>query len=88
VTPQEYQLPNATANQATVVLLCDFTTVTPGQGTLTSTAVFPVAVHWADGDWRALPTPGGDYSGLVAQPGTAQAASRGWQLLIPPGSPS
>jgi hypothetical protein len=88
VSPQGYQLPNATANQATVLLLCDFTSATPGQAAVTMTGVFPVAVHWAQGDWKALPTPGGDYSGLVAQPGTAQAASLGWQLLIAPGSPS
>lgn len=84
VSPQEYQAPNVTADQATVLLLCDFTTTTPGQGTQTSAGVFPVAVHWAEGDWKALPTPGTDYSGLVTEPGSPQAASLGWQQLIPP----
>ena len=50
-------------------------------GTTTKIGVFPVALHWAQGDWKVLPTPATDYSGLTAEPGSAQAASLGWQQL-------
>ena len=53
----------------------------PGAGTITRASVFPVAVHWAAGDWRILPTPATSYARLTAAPGSQQAASLGWLQL-------
>jgi hypothetical protein len=77
VTPVEYQVRDASASRVTVLLLADFTSTTPGQGTQADVGVFAVAVHWA-GDWKVLATPTQDYSSLAAQPGSPQAAAFGW----------
>jgi hypothetical protein len=81
LSPQEYQVRDVSADLVTVLLLSDIIATTPGQGTTTKIGVFPVALHWAQGDWKVLPTPATDYSGLTAEPGSAQAASLGWQQL-------
>jgi len=81
VSPQEYQVRDVRADRVTVLLLSDIIATTPGGGTTTKVGVFAVAMHWAQGDWKVLPTPATDYSGLTAEPGSAQAASRGWQEL-------
>jgi hypothetical protein len=81
LSPQEYQVRDVSAGRVTVLLLADIIATTPGQGTSTKAGVFPVALHWAQGDWKVLPAPATDYSGLTAEPGSAQAASLGWQQL-------
>jgi len=81
LSPQEYQVRGVGPDRVTVLLLADIITTTPGQGTTTKVGVFPVALHWAQGDWKVLSTPATDYSGLTAEPGSAQAASLGWQEL-------
>jgi hypothetical protein len=81
LSPQEYQVRDVSADRVTVLLLADIIATTPGQGTTTKVGVFPVALHWAQGDWKVLPTPATGYSGLIAEPGSAQAASLGWQEL-------
>jgi hypothetical protein len=81
LSPQEYQVRDVSADRVTVLLLADIIGTTPGQGTTTKVGVFPVALHWAQGDWKVLPTPVTDYSALTAEPGSAQAASLGWQEL-------
>jgi hypothetical protein len=81
LSPQEYQVRGVSADRVTVLLLSDITATTPGGGTTTKVGVFPVALHWAQGDWKVLPTPATDYSGLTAEPDSAQAASLGWQQL-------
>lgn len=73
-----YQLKSESADNAEVLLLAYFTEATPSQGTVAHTAVFPMVVHWAAGDWKFLPMDTTDYSSLAAQPGSAQAASDGW----------
>jgi hypothetical protein len=78
---QEYQVRDVSADRVTVLLLSDIIATTPGQGTTTKAGVFPVAMHWAQGDWKVLPTPATGYSGLTAEPGSAEAASLGWQQL-------
>lgn len=83
--PVEYQTRGVTADTVTVLLLCDYITTAPEQGTTTRAAVFPVPVHWAAGDWKVLPLAGTDYSGLGAEPDSPQAASLGWQDLEPAG---
>ena len=81
LSPQEYQVRDVGADRVTVLLLADIIGTTPGQGTSTKAGVFPVALHWAQGDWKVLPAPATDYSGLTAEPGSAQSASLGWQEL-------
>jgi hypothetical protein len=73
-----YQLKSESADNAEVLLLAYFTEETPSQGTVARTAVFPMVMHWAAGDWKFLPMDAADYSSLAAQPGSAQAASDGW----------
>jgi hypothetical protein len=81
VTPAAYQVRDIGAGRVTVLLLSDLITTAPGQGTVTSIAVFPLRMHWAQGDWKMLPFAAGDYSGLIAEPGSPQAAQLGWQEL-------
>ncbi len=79
----EYQARDVTADAATVLLLCDFTSTQPGTGTQTRVAVFPVRVRWARGDWRVKSFGTGSDASLAAEPFSAQAASLGWQELLP-----
>lgn len=73
-----YQLKSESVDNAEVLLLAYFTEATPSQGTVARTAVFPMVMHWAAGDWKFLPMDTTDYSTLAVQPGSAQAASDGW----------
>lgn len=73
-----YRLKSESADNAEVLLLAYFTEATPSQGTVAHTAVFPMVMHWAAGDWKFLPMDTADYSSLAAQPGSVQAASDGW----------
>jgi hypothetical protein len=81
LVPVEYRTQDEAPDRVTVLLLSDFITATPAQGTTTGIGVFPVALHWSTGDWKVLPAPARDYSGLAAEPGSPQAASLGWQDL-------
>lgn len=81
IVPVEYQVQGVGPDKVTVLLLSDFISTTPGQGTTTGIGVFPVALHWSTGDWKVLPVPPRDYSAITAEPGSPQAASLGWQEL-------
>lgn len=81
--PVEYQVQDVTASQVTVLLLCDYVTTLPGAGTQARVSVYPLRMHWAQGDWKILTPASTSYSGLGAEPGSAQAASDGWQELSP-----
>jgi hypothetical protein len=85
VEPVQYQVRDVTPDQVTVLLLCDFISTVPGQGTQTRTGVFPVQLGWAEDDWKILSGTGTDYSDLDAEPDSPQAASLGWQNLEPAG---
>jgi hypothetical protein len=80
--PVECQVRGIQPDAVTVLLLADFITSTPGTGTQDRVSVFPVALHWANQDWKVLPSPVTDYSGLDAQPDSPQAAALGWLELI------
>jgi hypothetical protein len=73
-----YRLKSESVDNAEVLLLAYFTEATTSQGTVVRTAVFPMVMHWAAGDWKFLPMDSTDYSSLADQPGSAQAASDGW----------
>jgi hypothetical protein len=81
LVPVEYQVRGVSADNATVLLLSDFISTAPGQGTSTGIGVFPVAVAWSAGDWKVLPVRPEDYSGMTAEPDSPQAAAFGWQEL-------
>ena len=78
VTPVECQVRDVSTDRVTVLLLVDLTSTVPGAGTITRASVFPVAVHWAAGDWKVLPTPATSYAKLTAVPGSKRATSLGW----------
>jgi len=82
-TAVDYQVRDVTRGEVTVLLLAYYAVTLPGQQPQTTVAVYPAVMHWARGDWKILaPAAGGpDYSGLDAQPGSAQAAADGWQPL-------
>lgn len=86
IVPVDYQVRGVSADLVTVLLLCDFVSSVPGQGTQTQIGVFPVRMHWVQDDWKVLAVGGDSYSSLVADPGSPQAASLGWQVLVPTGS--
>jgi hypothetical protein len=81
IEPVEYQVRAVSANRVTVLLLCDFISTMPAQGTVTRIGVFPVRMHWAEGDWKILPPNAATYSSLNAEPASPQAAALGWQEL-------
>jgi len=83
VQPVEYQATDVTADGVTVLLLCDFTSTQPGTGTQTRVAVFPVRVRWSQGDWKVKFFGTSGDASLAAEPFSAQAASLGWQELLP-----
>jgi len=83
--PAEYQVRDVSPDRVTVLLLCDFVTTLPGQGTQTKAGVFPVSLHWAQGDWKVLPQARADYESLSADPDSPRAAGLGWQQLEPAG---
>jgi hypothetical protein len=81
--PVEYQVRDVTPDQVTVLLLSDFVITQPAQGTQTRVGVYPLRMHWAQGDWKILAPDNASYTTLSAEPGSPQAASDGWQELSP-----
>lgn len=81
--PVEYQVRGITPDQVTVLLLSDVIITMPAQGTQTRIAVYPLRMHWAQGDWKILAPGNASFIKLAAEPGSAQAASDGWQELTP-----
>ena len=81
--PAEYQVRDATPDQMTVLLLSDYVVTTPDSGTQTRILVYPLRMHWADGDWKILAPGNATYPGLAVQPGSPEAASAGWQEVSP-----
>ncbi|WP_147456986.1 hypothetical protein [Micromonospora pisi] len=84
--PAAYQVRDASPDTVTVLILAYLTTTSGGQVTSVLGA-YPIELHWDGTDWKA-PKPGAasrdtDYTSLVAQPNTPDAAARGWQALTP-----
>jgi len=83
LTVAQYQLRNVKANTITVLLLADYSQMLPSADSKVSLGVFPMRMHWADGDWKVMPSTGDtDYSSLAVQPGSVEAESAGWQNLL------
>ncbi|HEY1619739.1 MAG TPA: hypothetical protein VGG25_19110 [Streptosporangiaceae bacterium] len=88
LTPVEYQVTRARASMVTVALLAYYAAVLPGQAPQVSIVACPLALHWHQGEWTALPPgtgAGRDWAALAARPGTRQAAADGWHPLELPG---
>jgi hypothetical protein len=83
-TAQMYQLRDVSADRILVLLLTSCTFINARGGTARTTGVFPVRMHWTDGDWKLATVGGGgqDYSGLTATPSSQTAANKGWESLI------
>ncbi|MBC3842108.1 hypothetical protein GXW82_23610 [Streptacidiphilus sp. 4-A2] len=82
LSPVEYQVQSATADDARVLLLATYTSSSPGQGIETRMGVYPLDLHWSAGDWHLLDsTDDTDCSHLVAQPESPDASAKGWQEL-------
>lgn len=82
LTPMAYQVRQASPDQVTVLLLGYYSISLPQQQPQTRVGVYPATMRWSGGDWKVMaPDPGTDYSGLLAQPGSAQAVTNGWQPL-------
>ena len=78
-----YQLRDATADHVLVLLLTESTFVNAHGGMAQTTGVFPVAMQWADGDWKLASVGGGaSYASLTATPFTQAAAGQGWFALV------
>lgn len=85
VEPVEYQARNVGADQALVLLLCNFVTTTPDQGTSTYAGVFPFAMRWDEDDWKVVSINATKAEpNLAATPYSAKAAANGWQQLEAP----
>lgn len=86
IVPAEYQVRGVTPDQVLVMLLCDASITTPGQGTTTEVGVFPFRMHWYAGDWKVQSVNATqDDLRLAVEPGSPQAAADGWQQLEPAG---
>jgi hypothetical protein len=84
--PAAYQLRDASPDTVTVLILAYLTSTTSGGQVTSTVGAYPIELHWDGSDWKAL-KPGAskdaDYTSLVAQPNTADAAAKGWQEFTP-----
>jgi hypothetical protein len=79
--PTMFQLRDETASRVTVLLLFDYTTMAP-RGISEHLGAMAAPMHWTPAGWKLLQTgPGPDVSGLIATPGTAAAAAKGWKAM-------
>ncbi|MEV6527120.1 hypothetical protein AB0M43_34840 [Longispora sp. NPDC051575] len=84
--PAAYQLRNLAEDSAVVLLLGFHTASTPDGGVKPKVGVYPLEMHWDGSDWKILQPKialQNDYSSLAAQPGTSEAAAKGWLELSP-----
>lgn len=76
--PVQYQLGSTSSDRIVVVLLADYTETIAGQIS-EKIGVFPLVMHWADGDWKLDEfDTSRDWSELSATPGTTVATADGW----------
>ncbi|GHJ45920.1 hypothetical protein Cs7R123_32620 [Catellatospora sp. TT07R-123] len=84
--PAAYQL-RSPSEDAVVVLILGYLSMVGSDGKLISKiGVFPMEMHWANSDWKALKpgtTKATDFSSLATTPGSSEAAAKGWLELRP-----
>lgn len=83
-TAEMYQLRDPSADHVLVLLLTSSTFINARGAMAQSTGVFPVQMHWTDGDWKlaAIGGTGQNYSALAATPDTQSAVGQGWRALV------
>jgi hypothetical protein len=84
--PAAYQLRSSAVDSAIVILLAYYTSTTPDGRVNSTVGAYPVELHWDVDDWKVLKpsvSRNADYAALVAQPGSTEAAARGWLGLAP-----
>jgi hypothetical protein len=80
LVPVMYQLHQASADQLTVLLLYNYT-LTQRSGVAEHVGVGAVSLIWTPASWRLLTPPADDLAKLLATPGTADAAAKGWKAM-------
>jgi hypothetical protein len=81
LVPVMYQLRGSFAvGRLTVLLLFDYT-LTASSGVTEHTGVTQVRLTWTPASWRLLAPPATDLAALLAPPGTASAAAKGWEAM-------
>jgi hypothetical protein len=80
LVPVMFQLRDVSTGRVTVLLLFDYTEIIPS-AVRVHLGVIGAEVSWTAAGWRLLPSADGDLSGLVAVPGTAGAARKGWKAM-------
>jgi hypothetical protein len=80
LVPVMYQLHGISADQLTVFLLYDYT-LTQRSGVAEHVGVGAVSLIWTPAGWRLLTPPADDLAKLLATPGTAAAAAKGWKAM-------
>jgi len=80
LVPVMYQVRDFTAGQMTVLLLFTYTAVVPA-GIQEHLGATEVGLRWTGTDWRLLKPGSSQLSGLIATPGTAGAAAKGWEAM-------
>lgn len=80
--PVEYQVRAVTPDRVLVLLLCDGSVTTPGNGTQTKIGVLPFQMRWDAGDWKvqSVTATQADLN-LAVEPDSPQAQADGWQPL-------
>jgi hypothetical protein len=80
LVPVMYQLRDVTADRLTVLLLFDYTETVPA-AISEHLGVTAAAMSWTPDGWRLMQPAAGGLSALLATPGSAAAAGKGWKAL-------
>ena len=80
LVPVMYQLRDGTADRLTVLLLFDYTETLPA-AIREHLGVTAAQMNWTPDGWRLMQPAAADLSALLATPGTAGAARKGWKAL-------
>jgi hypothetical protein len=80
LVPVMYELRDVGAGQLTVLLLFDYTLTAPS-GIRELLGVTAVRLTWTSAGWRLLRPAASDLGVLLATPGTAAAAAKGWEVM-------
>lgn len=80
LVPVMYQLRDVTAGRLTVLLLFTYTETLPA-AIREHLGVTAARLNWTPDGWRLMQPAAADLSALLATPGTAGAARKGWKAL-------
>ena len=80
LVPAMYQVRDVTSARVTVLLLFGYTAIVPA-GIQEHVGAVATTLRWTAASWRLLSRAGPGTSGLIATPGTAAAAAKGWKAM-------